>query len=68
MKTRKEFAKYICPNGTVTDNGRIASLRRSSNLKECYIVRYADYTEVKTMPKLFIKPNGHKPLCIYFSA
>lgn len=42
MKTRKEFAKYICPNGTVTDNGRIASLRKFSNLKECYIVRYAD--------------------------
>ena len=26
MKTRKEFTKYICPNGTVSDNGRIKSL------------------------------------------
>ncbi|GAA0249353.1 hypothetical protein GCM10008922_07390 [Faecalicatena contorta] len=42
MKTRKEFTKYICPNGTVSDNGRIKSLRKFSNLKECYIVRYAD--------------------------
>lgn len=29
-------------------------------------IRYADYTEVETMPKLFIKPNIHKHLCIEF--
>ncbi|MDD6343325.1 MAG: hypothetical protein PUA54_04775, partial [Coprococcus catus] len=29
---------------------------------------YADYTEVETMPKLFIKPNSHKYLCMKFSA
>ena len=29
-------------------------------------VRYADYTEVKTMPKLFIKNNSHKHFQIFF--
>ena len=29
---------------------------------------YADYTEVETMPKLFIKSNSHKHLCMNFSA
>ena len=28
------------------------------------LVRYADYTEVETMPKLFIKPHSHKHLCM----
>ena len=32
------------------------------------LVAYADYTEVETMPKLFIKPNRHKHLCMKFSA
>ena len=32
------------------------------------LVVYADYTEVETMPKLFIKPNTHKHLCMEFSA
>ena len=31
-------------------------------------VRYADYTEVETMPKLFIKPKRHKHLCVKPSA
>lgn len=34
--------------------------RAFSHLGE--LVRYADYTEIKTMPKLFMKSNGHKPL------
>ena len=29
---------------------------------------YADYTEVETMPKLFIKSNSHKSCQISFSA
>lgn len=32
------------------------------------IVVYADYTEVETMPKLFIKFNNHKHLRMEFSA
>ena len=31
-------------------------------------IRYADYTEVETMPKLFIKSNSHKSCQISFSA
>ena len=31
-------------------------------------VRYADYTEVETMPKLFIKANSLKRFQISFSA
>ena len=36
--------------------------------KKLKYVRYADYTEVETMPKLFIKANSLKRFQISFSA
>lgn len=38
------------------------------NFRRLQYVRYADYTEVETMPKLFIKANSLKRFQISFSA
>lgn len=41
MPTHHEYAKSICKNGVVNENGRWWALKHS-NLKECRLVRYAD--------------------------
>ncbi len=40
--TRHKYGGKPLYNGTITKGGKYNALRRTSNLKECYIVRYAD--------------------------
>lgn len=42
VKTSTEFAKTKQRNGTITESSKYNTLRSSSNLKEGWIVRYAD--------------------------
>ncbi|MCT4563536.1 MAG: group II intron reverse transcriptase/maturase [Maledivibacter sp.] len=42
MPTKKQYATGMNPQGTPINSSRYGSLRRLTNLKECYIVRYAD--------------------------
>ena len=68
MPTRKNREYARSDNGVIDKSQKYEMLRKGSALKECYIVRYADYTEVETMPKLFIKANSLKRFQISFSA
>ena len=69
-KTGLEFNKTDKEGNvlTVDRTQKWNKLRAKTDLKEMYIVRYADYTEVETMPKLFIKANSLKRFQISFSA
>lgn len=51
MPTKKTFARRVYSNGTLGRRGENQALR-TSNLKECYIVRYADDF------KIFCKRHG----------
>ncbi|MCC8046999.1 MAG: reverse transcriptase [Clostridiales bacterium] len=51
----------------VLDNWFDVIVKRQSR-GECYLIRYADYTEVETMPKLFLKYNNHEHLRTELSA
>lgn len=42
MPTKRQYAVGVSSNGTPIHSSRYGSLRRKTNLKECYIVRYAD--------------------------
>ena len=53
MPTRKNYVHRIYSNGTPDKSSTIWVLRNKTNLKECYVVRYADYAEDFTMPKIF---------------
>lgn len=57
--TRHQYQGKICANGTLNHGMKYQSLRNSSQLKECYIVRYADDFKIfcrdhKTAEKMFI--------------
>ena len=42
MPTEREYAVGVSANGSLIHSSRYGSLRRKTQLKECYIVRYAD--------------------------
>lgn len=57
--TRHPYKGTVCANGTVNQGMKYTSLRKSSRLKECYIVRYADDFKIfcrthETAEKMFI--------------
>ena len=49
-------------------NIMLNELDKELEARGLHFVRYADYTEVETMPKLFIKANSLKRFQISFSA
>lgn len=42
VRTRKDYSWKPTRNGTIPKSGKYNALRKTSKLKECYIVRYAD--------------------------
>ena len=45
MPTQRNYVHRIYANGTPDKSSTIRTLRNYTNLKECYIVRYADVQE-----------------------
>ena len=58
---------YPNKNGTL-NKGNLYKKLRQSKLKECHIIRYADYTEIQTMPKKFLKYCKSNGLLLDLSA
>lgn len=54
MPTHYRYKTRQNAHGTDIKSHTYRALRRS-NSKEMYIVRYADYTEIETMPKNYMK-------------
>ena len=42
MPTKRQYSQQIAKNGTEIRGHVYSSLRKYTNLKECFIVRYAD--------------------------
>lgn len=53
---------------TIDRSPKWKKLREKTELKEMYIVRYADYTEVETMPKLSFKHRKYHRFPLKISA
>jgi len=61
MPARYPTKSDIYPNSNGSLNkGNLYKKLRKSRLKECHIVRYADYTEVETMPKNSSRDSTYK--------
>ncbi len=56
------------PISVILSNIYLDKFDKELELRNLRFVRYADYTEVETMPKLFIKANSLKRFQISFSA
>ena len=69
-KTGLEFNKTDKEGNvlTVDRTQKWNKLRAKTDLKEMYIVRYADYTEVETMPKLSLKYRRYRGFRLNISA
>ena len=69
-KTGLEFNKTDKEGNvlTVDRTQKWNKLRAKTDLKEMYIVRYADYTEVETMPKLSFRYRKYQRFRIKISA
>ena len=69
-KTGLEFNKTDKEGNvlTVDRTQKWNKLRAKTDLKEMYIVRYADYTEVETMPKLSFKHRKYHRFHLKISA
>ena len=55
-------------NSITFDRSKAFLKMRKTGLKEMYIVRYADYTEVETMPKLSFRYRKYQRFRIKISA
>ena len=53
---------------TIDRSPKWKKLREKTELKEMYIVRYADYTEVETMPELSFKHRKYHRFHLKISA
>lgn len=61
--TKHDYTYRVYANGTPDKSGAVAMMRKNSNLKECYIVRYADDFKIfcrnrEDAIKLFEATNG----------
>ena len=63
----KNYVVHINKSGSPCKSNAYKEMKKTK-LKEMYMVRYADYTEVETMPKLSFKYREYQGFLLKISA